>query len=88
MSRQLSIKTVGNTASLFLLITYLVCMAFDLLFPQHAMYEAWQELLPGFEWLTWKGFFIGLIESYLYGWYIAIVWVLLYNFFAKQSTGN
>lgn len=86
MTNKLSLKLVGNTASLFLLITYLVCVAFDLLFPQHAMYEAWQKLLPGFEWLSWKSFFIGLIESYLYGWYIAIVWVLLYNFFAKKNT--
>lgn len=41
MNRKLSVNVVGNTASLFLLITYLVCVAFDLLFPQHAMYEVW-----------------------------------------------
>ena len=45
------------------------------------MYEAWQKLLPGFEWLTLKGFLIGLVESYAYGWYIALVWVPLHNFF-------
>lgn len=47
------------------------------------MHEAWAPLLPGFEWLTWSGFLIGLIESYLYGWYFAIVFVPLYRWFAK-----
>lgn len=49
------------------------------------MYEAWQKLLPGFEWLTLTGFLIGLVESYTYGWYFALLWVPLYNYFAKRA---
>jgi hypothetical protein len=51
------------------------------------MYEAWAPLLPGFEWLTWPGFLFGLVESYLYGWYIALVFVPLYRWFSARS-GN
>jgi hypothetical protein len=29
------------------------------------MYQAWQKLLPGFEWISWKSFFLGLIEPEL-----------------------
>jgi P-type Cu+ transporter len=38
-----------------------------------------------FEWLTSTGFLIGLIESYAYGWFFALVWVSLYHFFAKRA---
>ncbi len=79
MKPGLSIKAVGHATSLFLVITFVLCVGFDLLFPAHAMYEAWQKLLPGFHWISWGSFFLGLIESYGYGWYIALIWVPIYN---------
>jgi hypothetical protein len=45
------------------------------------MYEAWLKLLPGFTWITWQSFLIGLLESFLYGIYFGLVFVPLYNFF-------
>ena len=50
---------------------------FDLLFPGQAMYQTWLRLLPGFTWLTWPSFFLGLVESFAYGWYVALVFGLL-----------
>ncbi|MEE9598461.1 MAG: hypothetical protein V3V96_16940 [Acidiferrobacterales bacterium] len=49
------------------------------------MFEAWRRLLPGFEWLTWKSFLLGLVESYAYGWYVALIWVPIYNVFARRG---
>ena len=62
---------LGWALSLFLMLTFVVCVAFDLIFPGYAMYESWVGLLPGFVWLTPLGFAIGLIESFLYRWYVA-----------------
>jgi len=45
-------------------------------------------LLPGFEWISWKSFLLGAVESYGYGWYIALIWVPLYNFFLLGSSGH
>ena len=84
MTRRLPLFAIGHATSLFLAISYSLCVAFDLLFPEHAMYEAWQKLLPGFEWISWQSYFIGLFESYGYGWYIALIWVSLYNVFADR----
>ena len=83
-----SLGAAGHASSLFLAITFSVCVAFDLLFPAHAMYQAWQKLLPGFEWISWKSFFLGLVESYGYGWYFTLIWVPLYNVFAGRSKGR
>lgn len=85
MKPGVSLVAVGHASSLFLAITFALCVAFDLLFPAHAMYEAWQKLLPGFVWLSWQSFLLGLIESYGYGWYFALVWVPLYNVFAARG---
>lgn len=79
MNQRISLLAVGHASSLFLAITFTLCVGFDLLFPEHAMFQAWQKLLPGFVWLSWKSFFIGVIESYAYGWYFALIWVPLYN---------
>ena len=76
---------VGHATSLFLAITFVLCVGFDLLFPGAAMYHAWQSLLPGFHWISWRSFSLGAIESYAYGWYFTLIWVPLYNVFAAPA---
>lgn len=78
-SSRLSIFKVGMSLGLFLAITFSLCVAFDLLFPAYAMNPAWGMLLPGFKWLSLTSFLIGLLETFVYGWYIAIIYVPIYN---------
>ena len=85
MKQGISLKALGHATSLFLAVTFALCVAFDLLFPQHAMYQTWQRLLPGFQWISWKSFFLGLVESYGYGWYFALIGAPLYNVFALRG---
>lgn len=85
MKHGVSLKAVGHATSLFLAISFVLCVAFDLLFPAHAMFQAWQKLLPGFAWISWKSFFLGLIESYGYGWYFTLIWVPIYNVVAQRG---
>jgi hypothetical protein len=88
MKKALSLIAVGHATSLFLAVTFALCVAFDLLFPQHAMFRAWQDLLPGFEWISWKSFLLGLLEAWGYGWYFALVWVPIYNVVAQRSAAG
>jgi len=73
-------RDVGLAMGSFLAVTYVFCVAYDLAFDQR-MYEVWFKLLPGFTWLTWGSFFLGLVETFLYGIYFGLVFVPLYNFF-------
>jgi len=84
MKQGLSLTAVGHATSLLLAISFVLCVAFDLLFPAHAMFQTWQALLPGFTWLSWGSFFLGLVEAYGYGWYVALIWVPIYNVFALR----
>lgn len=84
-------RVVGLASGLFLAVSYVICVAYDLAFDQR-MYEAWLKLLPGFTWLTWPSFFLGLVETLLYGIYIGLVFVPIYNFFverfSRRTPGN
>jgi len=83
MHNSISLVAVGHASSITLALSFMLCVGFDLLFPEHAMYETWQKLLPGFEWISYKSFGLGLLESYGYGWFLALIWVPIYNVFAK-----
>ncbi len=82
--RRIPVFALGMSLGLFLSVTYVFCVGFDLLFPQWAMYGIWLKLLPGFTWLTWQSFLLGLVETFAYGWYVALVFAPLYNLFATR----
>ncbi len=86
MNTRVPVAAVGHASSLFLCLTFTLCVVWDLLFPNYAMYPAWRVLLPGFEWLSWPAFALGLLESYAYGWFFALVWVPAYNRFAQRGS--
>lgn len=65
---RIPVLAFGMSLGLFLAVTFTLCVGFDLLFPSQAMYETWLKLLPGFTWLTWPSFFLGLAAGVAYGW--------------------
>lgn len=74
----------GMALGTFLAVTYVLCVVFDLVFPGQAMYQTWLKLLPGFTWISWPSFLLGLVESFAYGWYVALVFAPLFNLFASR----
>ena len=81
---RIPIFALGMSLGVLIAVTYVLCVAFDLLFPSLAMNSVWAPLFPGFVWLSWTSFFLGLIESFAYGWYAALVFAPSYNFFAGR----
>jgi hypothetical protein len=72
---------LGMTLSAFFVISYLICIIGYLLFPGLPIpHSTLNLLLPGFELLTWRSFFLGLVESFVVGWYMALLFGWLYNF--------
>lgn len=79
------IVPLGLSLGLFFVISYLACIGLYLILPGAILNHAVLTLfLPGFELLDWKSFVLGLIESFGYGWYIALIFGPLYNFFALR----
>ncbi len=85
-ARPISIVALGMALGGLLSISFVLCVLFDLWFPSYAMNPSWAPLLPGFVWINWSSFFLGLVETFAYGWYVALIFAPLYNFFATRST--
>lgn len=81
---RIPVKALGFSLGGFLAITYVLCVLFDLWFPQQAMRDAWLPLLPGVAWLDWWSFLLGLAEAFAYGWYVALVFAPLFNLCAAR----
>ena len=79
------IYALGMATSLFFAISYVLCVLAYLLFPEmisgHAILPL---LLPWFKFLSWGSFCLGLIESFALGWFVALVFGPLYNFFVAR----
>ncbi len=85
----LNIKLIAWALGLSVAVSFVVCVAFGLITPQSLhMHVFLQQVLPGFRWLTWWGFLLGLVESFLYGVYAAIVYVPIYNWLTKRFRPN
>lgn len=77
---------VALSLGVFLVITYTLCVIWGLVFPgTGAMQRLMEATLPWFRWLSWGSFFLGLVESFLYGIYGAAVFVPMYNGLGRWS---
>ena len=81
----LNIKVVSWALATTTSISFLVCVSYGLATPESLHMHAFlEQVLPGFKWLTLQGFLVGMIESFLYGAYAGLVYVPVYNFFARR----
>jgi len=81
---RIPVMPLGMSLGVLLAVTFVLCVLFDLWFPGQAMNQAWSSLLPGFTWISWSSFFLGLAETFAYGWYIALIFGPLYNFLSRR----
>lgn len=81
----LNTKVVTWTLGLFAAVTFVVCVLYGLIVPESLhMSRGLEVVLPGFRWLTFGGFVLGLVESSLYGVYAGLVFTPIYNALSKR----
>ena len=81
---RLNLRIVALALGLASAITFTVCVLWDLVLPTYAMTRIWQLLLPGFRDITPGSYLLGLVETFLYGVYAALVFVPLYNWLSGR----
>ena len=80
------VLALGLSLSSFLAISSTLCVLGYLLFPSLPVAHGLLSLvLPGFVLLSGPSFFLGLVESAAWGWYIALIFGPLYNYFATRT---
>ena len=87
-ARRMPVIVFGQALSSFFILSYALCILGYLALPDFSplSHEALSILLPGFTLLSWHTFFLGLIESFAWGWYIALTFAPIYNFFVGRRT--
>jgi 2TM family of unknown function (DUF5676) len=79
------VVALGLASSLFLAISFLLCVLGYLLLPSLPVpHAALSLVLPGFVLLTWRSFLLGLVESIGWGWYVTLIFGPLYNYFVSR----
>jgi len=81
--KRLTIRGTALSLGLFFDVSLLLCVLWGLVAPQGftKMAGFLELVLPGFVWLTPQSVVLGLVEVFLYGVYIAVVFVPLFNYF-------
>jgi 2TM family of unknown function (DUF5676) len=79
------IVALGWSLSLFLALSFVLCVLLGLVVPDFGLHQPWLQFFPGFTWLTWPSILLGLVESFAYGWYVALIFGLLFNFFGARG---
>jgi hypothetical protein len=87
-TRRIAIVPLGWSLGLFFAITFVLCVLFGLFVSARGMHELLPMLLPGFTWITWTSFFIGLAWAFGYGWYVALIFAPLHNLFFGPRQKN
>jgi len=85
----LNTKLVSWALGIFAAISFVLCVIYGLVTPQSLHMHAFlEQVLPAFKWLTWWGFLLGLVESFLYGVYVGLVFCPIYNWLNRQFGSN
>lgn len=76
----LNTKVIAWSLALFTTVSYLVCVIYGLITPTVIhMHRFLEIVLPGFKWLSLGSFLVGLVESFLWGAYVGLVFPPIYN---------
>jgi hypothetical protein len=85
----LNIKIWMATLAALMGVSFTICVLGGVLVPGLPIrHQTLELLLPGFVWISFGSFILGLAESFLYGVYTAAVLVVIHNFFYRQWAGS
>ena len=81
----LNIKVVTWSLAIWSAWSYLLCIVYGLVTPGSLHMVAFlQQVLTWFEPNSWRGFGLGLVQSFLYGAYAGIAYVPVYNLLHRR----
>lgn len=84
--KTLHFQPIAWTLAVFAAVVFTLDMLLGALFPNWwVMHNIYEFLLPGFTFISWGAFFLGLVESFIGGYLTAVLFVPIYNFFVSRG---
>ena len=80
----IAVVPLGFSLSIFLAISFLFCTVADLI-PWLQDFHFLKALYPDIDWASPQMIVVGTVWAFLSGWYIAVVFGSLYNFFSARA---
>jgi hypothetical protein len=81
----LCVKLWTWSLGVFTAVSFVLCVIWGLLTPEALhMHKFLESVLPAFHWISFGALVLGLVESFLWGAYIGLVFVPIYNFFHRR----
>ena len=80
----IAIVPFGFSLSIFLAVTFLLCTVADLI-PWLQDFHFLKALYPGVDWSSPAMISAGTVWAFVSGWYVAVMFGSLYNFFAARQ---
>ena len=78
-------KVMTCSLGLFGAASFVLCVVYGLIVPKafHSV-QFLEMVLPGFHWLSIGSFVLGLVESFLWGVYVGLVFTPIYNAVSRR----
>jgi hypothetical protein len=77
---------IAWTLAVFAAFVFTLDILLGVLFPNWwVMQNLYEVLLPGFTFISWGTFFLGLVEIFIGGFLTAVLFVPIYNFFISRE---
>lgn len=77
---------IAWTLAIFAAVIFAVDVLLGVLYPDWwVMQKIYEVLMPGFTFISWGTFFLGLLEAFVGGIWVAVLFVPIYNFFARRE---
>jgi hypothetical protein len=84
--KPLSVWPVAWTLAVFSAVVFTLDVMAGLLFPNWwVMQNLYELLLPGYSFIGWGTYFLGLVEVFVGGFLTAVLFVPILNFFTARS---
>lgn len=80
------IRVLAPALGCWMALSFTICVLGGLIAPGLPIpHESLELFLPGFTWISWRSFALGFVETFVYGVIAAVLFVPLYNFFARRE---
>ena len=80
---------IAWTLAVFSAVVFTLDILLGALFPNWwVMQKLYEFLLPGFTFISWGTYFLGLVEIFIGGFLTAVIFVPIYNYFVNREVSK
>lgn len=87
--KPLPLWPIAWTLATFAAVIFAFDVLLGVLFPDWwMMQKIYEVLMPGFTFISWGTFLLGLLEAFVGGFWVAVLFVPIYNYFARREANK